>query len=452
MRAPDMTLATVPQYDSDRTAVIGDRAVVVGAGIAGLLAARVLDDAFEAVTVVERDSLPDGPRVRDGVPQARHVHVMLEAGRATLGDLFPGYRTDLLSAGGLEIDGARDVSFYAEDGFLADGPEPLPHYAATRPLYEWLVRDRLAELDGVTVRDECQYAGYLTDAEAKRVTGIVVRNEARATEELDATLVVDATGRPSRTPAWLDEHGYTPPVADEVHIDLAYSTIFVDRPTDDKRAYLVTPTGAQPRAAGVLPVEDDRWVVTLGGVHGDHPPTDGEGFAAFAASLPVSDVNDLLDEHAWVSEDIAHYPFPANRRYRYETLDRFPEGLLVVGDGVASFNPLYGQGMSVAALEALLLHDTLRTDGLENLAPRFFERSEDVVDIAWAMAVGADFQFPQTTGPKPRGTDLLNHYVARLNRKAQTDGRLRDAFMRVMMMERPPSTLFRPGILWRVLV
>ncbi|MBX0295176.1 NAD(P)/FAD-dependent oxidoreductase [Haloarcula nitratireducens] len=447
-----MTLATVPQYDGDRSTVVGDRAVVVGAGMAGLLAARVLADAFETVTVIERDSLPDGPRVRDGVPQARHVHVMLEAGRATLEDLFPGYRADLLSAGGLEIDGARDVSFYAEGGFLADGPESLPHYAATRPLYEWLVRRRLAEFDGVALRDDCQFAGYLTDERARNVTGIVVRNERRATEELDATLVVDATGRPSRTPAWLDAHGYAPPVTDEVHIDLAYSTTFVERPPGDERALIVTPAASQPRAAGVLPVEDGRWVVTLGGMHGEHPPTDAEGFAAFAASLPVPDVATLLDDHAWVSEDIAHYPFPANRRYRYEALDRFPEGLLVVGDGVASFNPLYGQGMSVAALEALLLHDALAADGIETLAPRFFERGEEVVDVAWGMAVGADFQFPETTGPRPRGTGLLNRYVARLNRKAQTDGVLRNAFVRVMMMERPPSSLFRPGIMWRVLV
>lgn len=444
-----MTLATVPRYDRTRVPARGGRAVVLGAGIAGLLAARVLADEFEEVTIVERDPLPDEPVARRGVPQARHVHVMLEAGRATLEDLFPGYRADFRSAGGLELDGARDVDFYAEGDFLAPGPTPMPHYAATRPLYEQVVRRRVAGLDAVDLRPECQFFDYLVDGTA--VAGVAFTNEAGATETLDATLVVDATGRTSRTPAWLERHGYAAPSADEVRIDLAYSTVLLRRPPDDRRALVMTPAPAHPRAAGVLPVEGDRWIVTVAGVHGDHPPTDPDGVVDFAASLPIPDVRRLLDDHEWASDDVAHYPFPSNLRSRYEDLDRFPEGLVVVGDGIASFNPLYGQGMSVAALEALLLHRALATDGLADLAARFFERSKAVVDAAWTMAVGADFRFPRTTGPKPLGTDLVNRYVSRLNRKAHADGTLRDAFMRVMMLEQPPTSLFRPGIAWRVL-
>ena len=192
-------------------------------------------------------------------------------------------------------------------------------------------------------------------------------------------------------------------------------------------------------------------MVTVAGVHGDHPPTDVEGFRDFAASLPAPDVKQLLETHRWVSDEIAPYPFPANLRHRYEDLDRFPDGLVVIGDGIASFNPLYGQGMSVAALEALLLHHSLATGRLADLGPRFFERSKDVVDIAWMMAVGSDFQFPQTTGPKPRATNLMSRYISRLNRKAHADGILRDTFMRVLMMEQPPTTLLHPGVMWRVL-
>ncbi|MFB6161635.1 MAG: hypothetical protein ABEJ61_10750 [Haloferacaceae archaeon] len=211
----------------------------------------------------------------------------------------------------------------------------------------------------------------------------------------------------------------------------------------------MTPPPSHPRAAGVLPVEGDRWVVTVAGVHGDRPPTDPDGFADFAASLPVPDVKRLLDGHEPTGA-IARYPFPSNRRHRYEDLDRHPDGLIVVGDGVASFNPLYGQGMSVAALEALILHHALAT-GLDGLAARFYAASRAVVDIAWTMAVGSDFRFPGTTGPKPRGADLVRRYVARLNRKVHADGTLRDAFLRVLMLERPPASLFRPGVAWRVL-
>ncbi|WP_277552437.1 FAD-dependent oxidoreductase [Halobaculum limi] len=429
----------------------GEQAAVIGAGMAGLLAARVLADAFDEVTVIEKDTFPDEASPRRGVPQGRHIHVMLEAGRSTLEDLFPGFRRDFLSAGGLEIDAARDVKFYAEGDFLAEGPHYLPHYAATRPLYEQLVRRNVSRLDGVTVRQGCRSVDYRIDETATTVEGVSFTNEQATVEELDTSLVVDATGRTSRTPAWLKRHGYTPPPVDEVYIDLAYSTLLLQRPPEDHRSFITTPSSSNPRAAGVLPVEGDRWVVTVAGVHGDHPPTDIDGFTEFASNLPAPDLEGLLEDHPRASDEIAHYPFPTNLRHRYEDLDHFPEGLVVIGDAIASFNPLYGQGMSVAALEAVLLHHILATGRLSDIGLRFFVRSTDVVDIAWMMAVGADFRFPQTTGPKPRSTDLTSRYLSRLNRKAHTDGVLRDAFMRVLMMERPPTTLFHPKIVWRVL-
>lgn len=201
----------------------------------------------------------------------------------------------------------------------------------------------------------------------------------------------------------------------------------------------------------MLPVEDDRWLVNLHGIHGDHPPTDVEESKDFAASLPTPIVKDLLDERPWVSEEIAFYPFPSNRRYRYEELDRFPDGLVVLGDAIASFNPIYGQGMSVAALEALMLHHTLAGDDREQFELRFFDRAAEVVEPAWMLATGADFSFPQTEGARPRGTVLFNWYLARLFRKAHTDSVLTDAFTRVLSMQQPPTSLLRPGVMWRVL-
>ncbi|WP_251341603.1 NAD(P)/FAD-dependent oxidoreductase [Haloplanus halophilus] len=442
-----MTLATAPGYDADRVTARGDHAVVVGAGVAGLLAARVLADAFDAVTVLERDPPPAGPVARRGVPQARHIHVMLEAGRATLEALFPGYCRDLLDAGGLELDGARDVRFYAEGGFLADGPRCRPQYAATRPLYEWLLRRRVVALDGVRIRSGCHVTDYRTDGRA--VTGVVLRTET-GTERLDADLTVDASGRASRTPAWLADSGYAPPAVDEVRIDLAYSTALVRRPSADRRAFVVTPDPSCPRAASVLPVEGNRWIVTVGGVHGDRPPTDPAGVVAFAAGLPIPHVRRVLETREWVDEDVAHYPFPTNRRHRYECLDRLPAGLLVVGDAVASFNPLYAQGMSVAALEARHLHDALATTD-RPLAPAVARRVGGVVDTAWLLAVGADCRFPETTGPRPRGAALVNRYLSRLTRRAHADGVLREALFRVLSMERPPTTLVHPRLAWRVL-
>ena len=446
-----MTLASVPRYESDGVSTVGEHAVVVGASVAGLLAAHVLADGFETVTIVDKDRLPDGPATRPGVPQDSQIHALLEAGRATLEDLFPGFGEDLISAGGLMIDGASDVRFYDEGDFLADGPRRFPVYSATRPLLEHVVRQRVTGLRGVRLRSGCQFVEYLADGEGRAVNGVLVRDRDSGTEAISADLVVDATGRTSRTPTWLREHGFVPPPVDEVGIDIAYSTIAVRRPADDRRAILMPAAPPHTRGAAVFPTENGRWLVNVHGVHGDHPPTDVEGLEDFAASLPTADVTQLLEAHPRVSEDVEYYPFPSSRRRYYEDLEQFPDGLIVLGDAIASFNPIYGQGMSVAALEALVLHHALSSNGRENLGLRFFDRVEDVVDAAWTMAIGADFQFPQTSGPKPRGTALFDRYLSRLSRKAHVDSELRDALFRVFMMERPPTSLLHPRVVGRVL-
>ncbi|WP_222912750.1 FAD-dependent monooxygenase [Natrinema sp. SYSU A 869] len=445
-----MTLATVPPYDPDQITEKRGHAVVVGASMAGLLATRVLIDRFETVTLIEKDSLPDEAVLRPGIPQARHIHVMQKAGQVTLETLFPGYSDEVTEAGGLVLDLASDVKLYQVGDFLANGPTRIPQYTASRPVFEQVTQRRVAELDGVTIQDECHFRDYLVDDQGSTVEGVTVQT-ADGEREINAELVVDATGRTSRTPAWLENNGCPAPPHDEVSIDLAYSTVLLERPANDRRAFLVLPHAPRTRGAAVFPIENRRWLLTLGGMHGDHPPTDPEGFLEYAASLPVADISRLLDEHAVVSEDISYYPIPSSVRHRYEDLDQFPEGLVVIGDAIASFNPIYGQGMSVAALEAVQLHHTLTMDDHGDLAPRFFERAARVVDDAWSVAVGSDFQFSQTAGPKPFGTNLVNRYVARLHRKAHTDGSLADAFNRVIILETRPTSLFRPSVMWRVL-
>jgi 2-polyprenyl-6-methoxyphenol hydroxylase-like FAD-dependent oxidoreductase len=446
-----MTLATISRYERTRVSSSGERAVVVGGSIAGLCAARVLADGFETVTVIEKDPLPDEPEPRRGVPQGPQIHALQEAGRATLEDLLPGFGEDVISAGGLMIDGASDIEFYDEGDFLADGPRRFPVYSASRPLFEHVIRRRVADLPGVRLRSGCQFVNYLAAADSTTVTGVEIRNRNAGHEKVEADLVVDAMGRVSRTPAWLEEQGYMPPAVDEVNIDIAYSTIAIERPANDRRAILVPASHPHTRGGAVFPIEGDRWLVNLHGIHGDHPPTDIEGFEDYAASLPVSDLKRLLDTYPRISEEVEYYPFPSNQRRYYEELEQFPEGLLVLGDAIASFNPIYGQGMSVAALEALALHHALGSGGREDLASRYFDRASEVIDIAWMMAVGADFQFPQTAGPKPRGTDLFGRYLSRLTRKAHIDSELRDVLFRVILMEQPPSVLLRPRIVATVL-
>jgi 2-polyprenyl-6-methoxyphenol hydroxylase-like FAD-dependent oxidoreductase len=442
-------LADLDRYDDSQVSALGDRAVVVGASMAGLFAGRVLADAFDEVTILDRDPLPPEPVVRRGVPQANHVHVMLDPGRQALQDLFPGYSEDLLAAGGLDIDTASDLRYHQRGDFLVEGPDRLPTFCASRPLFEALVRRRLAAREEVTLRGECQRTDYRFDEAAGRVTGVEIRDADDQRADLAADLVVDATGRTSRTPDWLARHGYESPPEDEVTIDLAYSTVEVERPPDTQTAYLYAPSAPSTRGGTAIPVEDDRWIVTVFGVHGDHPPTDPAGVRAFADTLPTDHLATLLDDQAWLSDDVAHYPFPSSRRRRYEDLKAFPDGLLVTGDAVASFNPIYGQGMSVAALDALALHHAL-ADGLDDLAPRFFDSVGAAVDVVWRMTVGSDFAFDATTGPKPRGTALFNRYVDRVVDTAKSDAYVSDQLARVFRLEQPPTSLFAPGVLWRV--
>ncbi|QPV65114.1 FAD-dependent monooxygenase [Halosimplex litoreum] len=443
-----MTVAGLPRYDPDAVADAGERAVVVGASVAGLLAARVLADGYDEVTVLDSDDLPDEPVTRGGVPQGHHPHALLAGGRATVEDLLPGTSEDVIAGGGVITDFAGEVRFYAEGAYLAPGPTRRETVSASRPLFEHVVREHATAHDRVTVRPNTQCIEYRLDPTGTAVGGLLVRADGDA-RELDADLVVDATGRASRTPQWLDANGFAAPPVDEVTIDVAYSTTTVERPHDDRRTFLLPASAPRSRGGMAAPVDGDRWVVNVHGVHGETPPTDRAGFAAFADTLPTPDVKRILDEHAW-ADDVHAYRFPANRRNRYEALDRFPETLVVVGDAVASFNPVYAQGMSVAALEALALHHVLAA-GTHALGPRLFDRVSPVVDIAWSLAVGSDFGYPETDGPKPRGTGLVDWYLGRLLRRAHTDGRLTDAFVRVLSMTDAPSTLFAPGIARRVL-
>jgi len=444
-----MTLATVPRYDDDIATVVGDHAVVLGASMAGLVTARVLADAFETVTVVDRDSPPDEPVPRRGVPQSTQAHLLIDAGRIIVDDLFPTLSEDLLTAGALLIDASRNFSYFSNDAFLEFEPLPAPLYMVSRPLLEQVVRDSVAAIDGVDLRWNCQFLTFDFDEDDRRVTGVTLRSDGDE-ETLPADLVVDATGRASRTPRWLAEHGYEQPPVDEVTIDLAYTTATIERPPDDRRAYFVPPDPPRTRGCFVFPVEDDRWLLTMNGMHGDHAPADAAGFIEYTEGLPIPDVHDLLETYPMVEEPVK-YPYMASRRNRYWELPDFPDGLLPVGDAIASFNPIFGQGMTVAAFEAVILHRELCDGGLDGLWDRYVGNVEAVVETAWLLSVGRDFQYPQTTGPKPRGVDVFSRYIDYLTVKARTDGWLSRALREVVMMDKPPTSLLRPGIVWRAL-
>jgi 2-polyprenyl-6-methoxyphenol hydroxylase-like FAD-dependent oxidoreductase len=432
---------------------VGERAVVLGGSMAGLLAARVLSDHYEQVTIVERDELPEGSEHRPGVPQARHTHGMLACGARIVERLLPGITAELVPPEAPpDADALRSGRWFNNGVFAARADSGLEGFGVTRPLLESVVRRRVRELPNVAVIDGHAAQGLIADG--ARVIGARIRPRRGGAEaELGADFVADATGRASRAPAWLAELGYAPPDENTVEVGLGYATRFYRRAPDDLDGDFIVNVAAVPpnRRMGIaLAVEDHRWIVTLAGLLGDHPPLDDDGFLAFAAGLPTPIIHKLIARIEPLT-DAVRTRFPAHRRVRYEHLERMPERFVALGDAIASFNPVYGQGMSVAAQEAELLDDLLATRRIDGLPRRFYRAAAKTIDVPWDIAVGNDLRFPEVQGPRSARVRLVNRYVGRLQRVAGHDPAVARAFFAVGNLVAPPTSLLRPRIVLRVL-
>ena len=416
--------------------------------MAGLLAARVLADHYTEVTLVERDTFPPTGEQRRGVPQGRHTHGLLASGREVLERLFPGLSNELVGAGAVAGDIVRDARWFHEGACLSRFTSGLDGLLMTRPFLEGMVRKRLLVLPNIRARENCQVEGLAATADKSRITGVKT-----AGEVLSADLVVDASGRGSQTPHWLEELGYARPPEERVEIALGYATRFFRRHPQDLHgdlAVIIPPTPLGKRGGVMIAQEGGRWTVTLIAHFGNYPPLDLAGFIEFARTLPAPYIHEIVRNAEPVSEP-ASARFPASVRQRYEKLDRFPEGFLVFGDAISSFNPIYGQGMSVAALESIELMETL-AGGTGDLARRFFQRASKLVDIPWSIAVGNDLRMPETVGPRNAGVNFINWYMSKLHKAGHHDPVPSLAFHRVANLLAPPPSVMHPRIAMRVLL
>ena len=430
-------------------------AVVLGASMSGLLAARVLSDHVGRVTIVERDTLPDAAEPRRGVPQAAHAHGLLASGYRLLDGFFPGMMDELEGLGAPRGDVVGDFLWFLFGRWKCRHDTGIRGMTVSRPCLEAAVRRRVKALPSVTFLERTDGLSPRYDARARRVVGLDVRSrDDDARDTVEADVVVDASGRGSRAPKWLAEWGYGPPEESLVKVDVGYATrTFERRPGDffDTLGGVISgtpPTGT--RLAAVLAAEGNRWVVTLAGVLGDHPPTAEPEWLAFAASLPVPAVRDLVTSTRPLT-DTATYRFPANQRRRYERMHPFPDGFLVLGDAACSFNPIYGQGMSVAAQEARALDHAL-AGGLEGLTRRFYDLAGPLIDVPWLIATGEDLRFPAVEGHRSPASRVMNRYFERVHAVASADRVVCRRFFEVLSLLEPPSVMMSPGILRRVLV
>lgn len=439
-------------------------ALVLGASMAGLWTARVLADHFDEVLVLERDRLPDAAEPRPGVPQARQYHILLLRGLQLLRKLFPGMEEELIAAGAVPFDITGEVRLRSRGQWLSQFPSGQQLLSCSRLLLEAVMRRRLRQDGRVRFVEGVEVVGLDADAARCTVTGVHLRPRAAAgavdaaVERLAGDLVVDALGRRSPTPAWLAALGYTPPEETVVDSFLGYVTRRYRRPPQvqpDWRMMLITATPPHdPRGGLIFPEENDVWVVMMAGANKDYPPTDEAGFDAFARSLGP-EFYTAVQAAEPLGKPIGYRGTDSRWRH-YERLARWPERFVVLGDALCGFNPVYGQGMTVAALSAAALGDAIRRNGgrLDGVAAQAQRAFGQVTQGAWLLATGADLDWPETVGSE-RSNGLADRfgrwYIHQVLDALAIDRQVRLAFNEVNQLVQPVTSLFAPGILARVL-
>jgi flavin-dependent dehydrogenase len=401
------------------TKFLGTQAVVVGAGMAGLVAAKALSAHFERVTVLERDELLATPGHRAGTPQSRHLHALLGGGLAALEELFPNFAKELRSAGAVPLRAALDM--------------------------------RIVLLSG------CRATEFVASADHKSVVAVRCETRDGAAETLPADLVVDASGRGALTLRFLERNGGTKPEETEIGTDQAYSTAIFERPEDShlgwKIALHLPNAPASGRGASICEIENGLWMAGLGGIHGDSPPGDIEGFMEFAKSLRTSTIYDAIKGAKRVG-GIERFLFPASIRRHFERIKDFPRGLIPIGDSICRFNPVFGQGMTVAAQEAVALRRLLderasSPDPLDGLANAFFELVQGFLATPWAVAE-SDFVYEKTRGVRPTNLEQRMKYNGALMKLAAEDPSVHKVVVEVNHLMKPGSALRDPTISGRV--
>jgi 2-polyprenyl-6-methoxyphenol hydroxylase-like FAD-dependent oxidoreductase len=437
--------------------LLGRHAIVVGAGIGGLAAAKALSSSFETVTVLERDALPSAPIARSGTPQARQVHVLLRGGLDALIEFLPELATEL------ERAGAVRVRVGSQGRLELPGFDPFPprdlgfnYLSMTRPLLELVVRRLIERQSNIALMSHCRVTQLLESPDGTAVTGVRYDDADGGGTELAADFVVDASSRGTLTLELLDRIGLPRPEERQIGIDLHYASAMFRIPSSaplDWRAVLHRPSAQSGRGGLLVPVENDCWQVNLSHMHGGTMPENVGDFIAFARTLRTPTIYAAIKDAMPVGP-IYRFVFPCSARRRFEALERFPDYLLPLGDAICRFNPAAGQGMSVAAQEVGVLRHLIEArasnaDPLKGLARSFFAAVQDFLAAPWATAE-SDFIFERTRGQRPNDFDERLNFNSALLRLASEDATVHQIMSEVTHLVKPFSALRDPQIVSRV--
>lgn len=427
-------------------------AIVIGGGIAGILAARVLRNHFSQVTLIERDSILDKPYPRKGTPQSTHVHVLLMRGHRILEALFPGFTHDLVSEGALVLDLISDWWFIYTDGPTIQKPSGLlKGLTCSRQLIEWYLRSRLCRFPEINLLPETIVTGLVADSTKTRIIGLEVRSNQKC-KTVNADLVVDASGRSSRLPEWLSTLGCPSPKETVVNPFLGYSSRWYERrSTGNHKGVVVLPASGISRRGGIIyPVENNHIIITLIGTEKDYPPKGEAAFLDFARSIRDPSLAQAIELHHPVST-IQVYRGNINRWRHYEKLKSMPKNLIVLGDAVCVFNPVYGQGMTVAALGAQALDKYLERSHYQNFSLGFQQCLARQLTFPWLVTTSEDFRWAMTTGERPGFTrQKLQRFFDRVTQVAQKDPQINRVALEIGHLVKSPVYLITPSILWKV--
>lgn len=419
-------------------------AVVMGAGMAGLITARVLADYYEKVTILEKETLLDEPVPRKYIPQGHHIHLVLSRGKDFIENCFPGIMDEIAQAGGHMVDASSDVSWFFQNTWRARQVSGVASLLSLRPYLEWHIRQRLlAGYPNVIIHENCEVTEFLMNENNTGIIGLNYLNASGDIKKILADLTVDCSGRKSKTSQWLENAGYNRPREEVVEINLGYASRIYKCPADfkeDWKLLALYPEIPKTWRAGVIAhVQDKQWIVTLVGYFGDHAPANENGFLEYARSLPRPDVYNQIKYAEPVSQ-IKVFKMPRIHWNHYEKLSRFPEGLIITGDAYCVFNPFFGQGITAITCYAGELRHCLQeralkgTDNMKGFPIAYHKRVAKQILLPWFLTNVIDLSYKQAKGKRPLGLPVLSWFLKKVIRGSACNSRINQAFLNVYHM------------------